>query len=106
MTHTERKRSTTMTIRLTDNEKKAIAAKARSKPQTITEYILGVVFMDESEAVSRHQSIMKQMKEIADKLDVVSEQLKSQDAKSVDFQDIIDAQNELKAQMMTLSARM
>lgn len=106
MTHTERKRSTTMTIRLTDHEKKAITAKARSKAQTITEYILGVVFMDESEAVNRHQSIMKQMKEITDKLDVVSKHLKSQDAKSIDFQDIIDAQNELKAQMMTLSARM
>lgn len=94
-----------MTIRLTDDEKNVIAAKARSKAQTITEYILGVVFLDESEAVNRHQSIMKQMKEIADKIEVVSGQLKSHDAKSVDFQDIIDTQNELRAQMIAISAR-
>ena len=104
MTHIERKRNATMTIRLTKDEKSVISAKARSKAQTITEYILGVLLMDESEAVSRYQSIMKQMKEITDKLEIVSEQLKSQDSKFVDFQDIIDIQNELRGQMITLSA--
>jgi hypothetical protein len=46
------------------------------------------------------------MKLITDKLDGVSKQLKKQEAKSVDFQDIIDLQNELKNQMLALSARM
>ena len=106
MTMTDRKRNSTMTIRLTNDEKCVIAAKARGRSQSISEYVLGVLLLDESEPIKRCQLIMRQMKLITDKLDGVSEQLKKQEAKSVDFQDIIDMQNELKNQMLALSARM
>ena len=42
------------------------------------------------------------MKDISDKL----ESLKSANKKSPDFQDILDAQKELKAQLIALSAKM
>ncbi len=106
MTMAERKRNSTMTIRLTNDEKCVIAARARGRSQSISEYVLGVLLLDESEPIKRCQLIMRQMKLITDKLDGVSEQLKKQEAKSVDFQDIIDMQNELRNQMLALSARM
>lgn len=68
--------------------------------------LLGVLLLDESEPIKRCQIILRQMKLITDKLDGVAEQLKKQEAKSVDFQDIIDLQNELRNQMLALSARM
>ena len=105
MTMTDRKRNSTMTIRLTNDEKCVIAAKARGRSQSVTEYVLGVLLLDESEPIKRCQIILRQMKLITDKLDGVAEQLKMQEAKSVDFQDIIDMQNELKNHMLALSAR-
>ena len=106
MTMTDRKRKSTITIRFTNDEKCVIAAKARGRSQSITEYVLGVLLLDESEPIKCCQIIMRQMKLITDKLDSVSEQLKKQEAKSVDFQDIIDMQAELKNHMLAMSARM
>ena len=82
MTMTDRKRNSTMTIRLTNDEKCVIAAKARGRSQSVTEYVLGVLLLDESEPIKRCQSILRQMKLITDKLDGVAEQLKMQEAKS------------------------
>ena len=57
---------------------------------------------DGDETATRYRELLMGMKVISDKL----ESLKSANKKSPDFQDILDAQKELKAQLIALSAKM
>ena len=64
--------------------------------------MIGTLLSDGGETATRYRELLMRMKDISDKL----ESLKSANKKSPDFQDILDAQKELKAQLITLSAKM
>ena len=64
--------------------------------------MIGTLLSDGGETVTHYRELLMRMKDISDKL----ESLKSANKKSPDFQDILDAQKELKAQLIALSAGM
>ena len=64
--------------------------------------MIGTLLSDGGETATRYRELLMRMKDISDKL----ESLKSANKKSPDFQDILDAQKELKAQLIALSAKM
>lgn len=97
-----RKKNLTLTIRLSEYEKRAISTKARNNSCSLSEYAIGMLLSDGDETATRYRELLMRMKEISDKL----ESLKSANKKSPDFQDILDAQKELKAQLIALSAGM
>ena len=95
-----RKKNLTLTIRLSEYEKRAISTKARNNLLGLSEYVIGTLLSDGDETATRYRELLMRMKDISDKL----ESLKSANKKSPDFQDILDAQKELKAQLIALSA--
>lgn len=97
-----RKKNLTLTIRLSEYEKRAISTKARNNSRGLSEYVIGTLLSDSGETATRYRELLMRMKDISDKL----ESLKSANKKSPDFQDILDAQKELKAQLIALSAGM
>lgn len=97
-----RKKNLTLTIRLSEYEKRAISTKARNNSCGLSEYVIGTLLSDGDETATRYRELLMRMKDISDKL----ESLKSANKKSPDFQDILDAQKELKAQLIALSAKM
>ena len=97
-----RKKNQTLTIRLSEYEKRAISTKARNNLLGLSEYVIGTLLSDGDETATRYRELLMGMKDISDKL----ESLKSATKKSPDFQDILDAQKELKAQLIALSAKM
>ena len=97
-----RKKNLKLTIRLSEFEKRAIISKARNNSCGLSEYVIGTLLSDSDETATRYRELLMRMKEISDKL----ESLKSANKKSPDFQDIRDAQKELKAQLIALSAGM
>ena len=97
-----RKKDQTLTIRLSEYEKRAISTKARNNSCSLSEYVIGTLLSDGDETATRYRELLMRMKDISDKL----ESLKSANKKSPDFQDILDAQKELKAQLIALSAKM
>ena len=96
-----RKKNLTLTIRLSEYEKRAISTKARNNSLGLSEYVIGTLLSDSDETATRYRALLIGMKDISDKL----ESLKSANKKSPDFQDILDAQKELKAQLIALSAK-
>ena len=64
--------------------------------------MIGTLLSDGDKTATRYRELLMRMKDISDKL----ESLKSANKKSPDFQDILDAQKELKAQLIALSAGM
>ncbi|MFQ9149650.1 MAG: hypothetical protein ACLR5G_15970 [Eubacteriales bacterium] len=96
-----RKKNLTLTIRLSEYEKRAISTK-RNNSLGLSEYVIGTLLSDSDETATRYRALLIGMKDISDKL----ESLKSANKKSPDFQDILDAQKELKAQLIALSAKM
>lgn len=90
-----RKKNQTLTIRLSEYEKRAISAKARNNSCGLSEYVIGTLLSDGDETATRYRELLMRMKDISDKL----ESLKSANKKSPDFQDILDVQKELKAQL-------
>lgn len=97
-----RKKNLTLTIRLSEYEKRAISTKARNNSLGLSEYVIGTLLSDGGETATRYRELLMRMKDISDKL----ESLKSTNKKSPDFQDILDAQKELKAQLIALSVKM
>ena len=97
-----RKKNLTLTIRLDEYEKRAIISKARNNSRGLSEYVIGTLLSDGDETATRYRELLMGMKDISDKL----ESLKSANKKSPDFQDILDAQKELNAQLIALSAKM
>lgn len=90
-----RKKNQTLTIRLSEYEKRAISAKARNNSCGLSEYVIGTLLSDGDETATRYRELLMRMKDISDKL----ESLKSANKKSPDFQDILDVQKGLKAQL-------
>ena len=97
-----RKKNQTLTIRLSEYEKRAISTKARNNSCGLSEYVIGTLLSDNYETASRYRELLICMKDISDKL----ESLKSENKKSPDFQDILDAQKELKSKLIAMSAGM
>ena len=97
-----RKKNQTLTIRLSEYEKRAISTKAWNNSLGLSEYVIGTLLSDGDETATRYRELLMRMKDISDKLEL----LKSANKKSPDFQEILDAQKELKAQLIALSAKM
>ena len=97
-----RKKNQTLTIRLSEYEKRAISTKARNNSRSLSEYVIGTLLSDGDETATRYRELLMRMKDISDKL----ESLKPANKKSLDFQDILDAQKELKSQLIAFSAGM
>ena len=100
MIQNARLRNTTLTVRLTEEEKQAIIAKAHSRSQNLTEYLVNTLLLEGGEERHRHILFMKQLKSISDKLASIAIVIKEQGIKSTEFQSIIDMQNELKEQVI------
>lgn len=97
-----RKKTSTLSIRLSEYEKQMIVLKARSSSLPLSGYVISALISDDSEKISCLRSVMNEMKSISDKL----EHLRPENKGSTDFQDILDAQNELKQQLISLSAKL
>lgn len=103
MIQNARLRNTTLTVRLTEEEKQAIIAKAHSRSQNLTEYLVSTLLLEGSEERHRHILFMKQLKSISDKLASIAIMIKEQGVKSTEFQGIVDMQNELKEQVIDMA---
>ena len=103
MIRNARLRNTTLTVRLTEEEKQAIVAKAHSRSQNLTEYLVSALFLEGSEERHRHILFIKQLKSISDKLASIAIMIKEQGIKSTEFQGIVDMQKELNEQVIDMA---
>lgn len=103
MIQNARLRNTTLTVRLTEEEKQAIIAKAHSRSQNLTEYLVSALLLDGSEERRRHILLVKKLKSISDKLASIAIMMNEQGINSTEFQGIVDMQNELKEQVIDMA---
>lgn len=103
MIQNARLRNTTLTVRLTEEEKQTIIAKAHSRSQNLTEYLVSTLLLEGSEERHRHILFMKQLKSISDKLASIAIMIKEQGINSTEFQGVIDMQKELKEQVIDMA---
>lgn len=103
MIQNARLRNTTLTVRLTEEEKQAIIAKAHSRSQNLTEYLVSTLLLEGSEERHRHILFMKQLKKFSKKLASIAIMMNEQGIKSTEFQGVIDMQKELKEQVIDIA---
>lgn len=104
MENKSRNRNNTLCVRLSDTEKKIIKSKAKERSVSITDYILSVILIDEAENNEIYVEIMKRLRAVTRRLDLISGELNKAQQRSIDFEDVKDMQVEIKALVIELSA--
>lgn len=98
-----RKRSETLTIRLTKAEKAALTAKARKAKMTLTEYILAVSKDTKIVLPPETAPIILELKRIGNNLNQLAAKVNSGVTYVADLTEIIENQNKVYELLLTLT---
>lgn len=90
-----RKRDKTLTIRLTDSEKKKIIVKARKAKMNATEFIIASTESAVIKTPADLRSVVSQLKRIGNNINQIAVKVNSGAVYSVNFDEVIDMQNKI-----------
>lgn len=97
-----RKRNTTLTIRLTNSEKSAICKKSKKAKLTLTDYILKTSLQTEIKVVDL-QSVLIELKKIGNNLNQITRKINSGAFASANFNKLIMQQRKIYDAIIKLS---
>ncbi len=90
-----RKRDKTLTIRLTDSEKKKIIAKSRKAKMNMTEFIIASADNAVIKSPEDLRPVVSQLKRIGNNINQIAVKVNSGAVYSVNFDEVIDMQNKI-----------
>ena len=90
-----RKRNCSLTIRLTDNEKKYLKRKAEKSQMSMTDFIIALALKKHVSSSENLNHILIKLKIISDKLKQIETEIKAGNFEQNHFQDILDMQKNL-----------
>ncbi|MFR5875505.1 MAG: plasmid mobilization protein [Eubacterium sp.] len=90
-----RKRDKTLTIRLTDSEKKKIIAKARKTKMSATDFIIASTDNAVIKTPEDLRPVVSQLKRIGNNINQIAVKVNSGAVYSVNFDEVIDMQNKI-----------
>lgn len=90
-----RRRDKTLTIRLTDSEKKKIIAKARKAKMSITDFIIACADNSVIKTPEDLRPVILQLKRIGNNINQIAVKVNSGTVYSVNFDDLIEMQNKI-----------
>ena len=90
-----RKRDKTLTIRLTDGEKKRIIAKARKAKMSATDFIIASTESSVIKTPEDLRPIVSQLKRIGNNINQIAVKVNSGAVYSVNFDEVIEMQNKI-----------
>ena len=97
-----RKRNTTLTIRLTDSEKSAIYKKSKKAKLTLTDYILKTSLQTEIKVIDL-QPLLIELKRIGNNLNQITRKINSGAFTSANFINLITQQRKIYDAIIKLS---
>lgn len=90
-----RKRNCSLTIRLTDNEKKYLKRKAEKSQMSMTDFIIALTLKKPVGSSENLNHILIKLKIISDKLKQIETEIRAGNFEQNHFQDILDMQKNL-----------
>ena len=90
-----RKRNCSLTIRLTDNEKKYLKRKAEKSQMSMTDFIIALTLKKPVGSSENLNHILIKLKIISDKLNQIETEIRAGNFEQNHFQDILDMQKNL-----------
>lgn len=90
-----RRRDKTLTIRLTDNEKKKILGKARKAKMNMTEFIIASTDNAVIKTPEDLRPVVSQLKRIGNNINQIAVKVNSGAVYSVNFDEVIEMQNKI-----------
>ena len=88
----QRRRDSTLTIRLTDREKERIKNNASKMRVSVTDYLVRLSIETPICAAENIKPMLIELKSIGDNIDLIKTKIFSGEETSDDFQDVIDGQ--------------
>lgn len=98
-----RKRTQTLTIRLTELEKTAIHGKAKREKMSLTDFVVAACLRTEQGAAAKVTPLLVQMGRIGSSLARIAARPDSDIVPSEDLQDIIDLQRDLYRELCQIA---
>ena len=95
MNQSNNMRTATLSIRLTDAEKMAIAHKAEKQRKSITQYVIESAITAEPRAMKEIRHLLTTVRKLTDEVKQTKEWACSHGLKSEELYDIADRQNEI-----------
>lgn len=90
-----RRRDKTLTIRLTDSEKKKIIAKSRKSKMSTTDFIIACADNAVIKTPEDLRPVVSQLKRIGNNINQIAVKVNSGSVYSVNFDEVIDMQNKI-----------
>lgn len=98
----QRRRNTTLTIRLTKVEKKRIERNAKRAERSITDYIVLLSLEMPIHVAEDAKPLLIELKRIGNNLNQIAAKINSGVFRSYDFQDVVDEQKKIYEQLLEI----
>jgi valyl-tRNA synthetase len=98
----QRRRNTTLTIRLTKVEKKRIERNAKRAERSITDYIVLLSLEMPIHVAEDVKPLLIELKRIGNNLNQIAAKINSGVFRSYDFQDVVDEQKKIYEQLLEI----
>ena len=98
----QRRRNTTLTIRLTKVEKKRIERNAKRAERSITDYIVLLSLEMPIHVAEDVRPLLIELKRIGNNLNQIAAKINSGVFRSYDFQDVVDEQKKIYEQLLEI----
>lgn len=100
-----RKRNKTLTIRLTESEKKRIEANASRARRSVTDYIVALSLNVPIHVAEDVKPLLIELKRIGNNLNQITVKINAGAFHSYNFQDVLDSQKEIYQQLLAIARR-
>ena len=101
----QRRRDTTLTIRLTKAEKERIERNAKRAKQSITDYIVLLSLETPIHVAEDVKPLLIELKRIGNNLNQIAAKINSGVFHSYDFQDVVDEQKKIYEQLLEIARK-
>ena len=98
----QRRRNTTLTIRLTKVEKKRIERNAKRAERSITDYLVLLSLEMPIHVAEDVKPLLIELKRIGNNLNQIAAKINSGVFRSYDFQDVVDEQKKIYEQLLEI----
>ena len=100
-----RKRSITLTIRLTPSEKDTIVQKAKRANMTLTDFVVAAVLSSQIYVAEDMKPVVTELKRIGNNLNQITARINTGVFHSYNFQEVIDLQRKIYEQLCRIGGR-
>ena len=101
----QRRRDTTLTIRLTKAEKERIERNAKRAERSVTDYLVLLSLQTPIHVAEDVKPLLIELKRIGNNLNQIAAKINTGVFQSYDFQDVVDEQRKIYEQMLKIARK-